>query len=483
MADIAAQRHDEHSRELASERAARVSIEAKHRALQEANERLETALAEAREMTRRASEAERRERFARERAEQLQHLTAALSVATTPEAVADAAIERAQMSFAHAAGVVVARRNDARDALELIRATDMPREVFEQWRYIPVSTEAPLTDVCRTGVPLFLESPADWAAKYPHLMSLIEQNPHRAQMVAPLIVAGRVVGALGIAFREPRTFNEDEREFVLSVAGQCAVALERARLYEAESHARTTAENANRAKGAFLAAMSHELRTPLNAIAGHVDLLLMKLYGPTTEQQDDALYRVKRAQQHLLSVIDDLLSFARLERGKVDFHLAPVRVREIVKDIAPMIGPQMSAKGLIYETRLPENDLEVIADRGKLAQILLNLLSNAVKFTPAGGRVELMASEDTSDDTERARYVAITVTDAGVGIPANKLQAVFDPFVQLDTSPASRHEGTGLGLAISRDLARGMGGDLTASSILGQSTTFTLVLPSGASRQ
>ena len=479
MGELLKQPPDEHSRELALERAARASIEAKHRSLEEANVGLHQALAEAREATARASDAERRERVARERAEQLQQLTAALSIAATSDAVAEAAIERAQIAFERAAGVVLGRRNDERGTLDLVRATDMSPEVFEQWRHIPLGTQAPLTDVCRSGTPIFLESPDDWKQRYPALMSVVEQNPHRAQMIAPLIVAGRSIGALGIAFRDERRFTEDEREFLLQVAGQCAVALERARLYEAESRARTMAENANRSKGDFLAAMSHELRTPLNAIAGHTDLLMMDLYGPISVEQRDALARVKRAQQHLLSVIDDLLSFARLERGKVDFHLTRVAVRDVLDDIAPMIGPQVAAKSLTYEASLPEADLVVTADRGKFAQIVLNLITNAVKFTPAGGRIKVEACNRDTESGHR-EFVEITVTDDGVGIPPEKLEAVFDPFVQLDTSPSHRHEGTGLGLAISRDLARGMGGDLSVRSVPGKSTTFTLSLPTAA---
>ncbi len=415
-------------------------------------------------------------RLERARAEQLQQLTAALSVAATPTDVADVVIDRTRLSINMITRVVVARRTTSGDLLELIRASDMPEEIFRAWRNIPLSAHAPLPDVVRQGTPMFLESAEHWNAIYPDLLPVLTETGHRAQMIAPLIVAGRCIGAMGVAFREPRVFTVEEREFLMSMAGQCAVALERARLYEAEKEARSAAEIANKAKGDFLAAMSHELRTPLNAIAGHVDLLTLEVYGPTNAQQQDALKRVKRAEQHLIGIIDDLLGFARLERGHVEFHLAPVPLREVFDDVAPMISPQMASKNLEYTVKLPAAQVEVIADRSKLLQIVLNLLTNAVKFTNPGGAVSLEVIELLVGNPTQKPAVEINVTDTGIGIPPDKLDAVFDPFVQLATDPANRRQGTGLGLAISRDLARGMGGELTARSTPGVGTTFTLSL-------
>jgi len=413
---------------------------------------------------------------ARLRALQLHLLTASLSVAATPADIASAVVDRVELSFPGVAGVVMARRSKLGDSLELMRARDMPPEIFEQWRSIPLSLRAPLSDAAREARPIFLESPADWHQHYPELVPLLEETGHKAQMVAPLLVASHSIGVMGVAFREPRQFSAADRELFLSVAAQCALALERARLFEAEKEARTAAEDANRAKGDFLASMSHELRTPLGAIAGHIDILALNLYGPTTPEQQDALRRVKRAQQHLLGIVYDLLSFARMERGRVEFVITPVKLREVIDDLGPMIAPQFTAADVEYTVDVADESIAVKADRGKLSQVLLNLLTNAVKFTPAGGRVSLTAIDLPASAADERPLVAITVTDSGIGIPADKLQAVFDPFVQLDTDPAKRHQGTGLGLAISRDLARGMGGDLTAESTPGVSTTFTLVL-------
>jgi signal transduction histidine kinase len=243
---------------------------------------------------------------------------------------------------------------------------------------------------------------------------------------------------------------------------------------EREHDARAAAEEANRAKASFLAAMSHELRTPLNAIAGHIDLLSLGIYGELRTEQREALSRIKRAEQHLLHLIDDLLNFARIESGRVEYHIERVELRDLINDVNPMIAPQIAAKKLNYAVEMSGEPMWVTADRAKLVQIILNLLSNAVKFTDSGGSVKVVYCEPEQDDSTES--VHLCVVDTGMGIPQEKLQAVFDPFVQLATSHSKRHEGTGLGLAISRDLARGMGGDIRATSEEGHGTTFMVVL-------
>jgi signal transduction histidine kinase len=216
--------------------------------------------------------------------------------------------------------------------------------------------------------------------------------------------------------------------------------------------------------------MSHELRTPLNAIGGYAELLEMGIRGPVTPEQREDLFRIQASQRHLLGLINEVLNYAKLETGTVSYDIGDVVVRESLVAAESLVAPQIRVKGLTLGTMDCAPGTIARADSEKLRQILVNLLSNAVKFTDSGGRVEMSCSADD----ERVRF---HIRDTGIGIPADKLHVIFDPFVQVRADLARRHEGTGLGLAISRDLARAMGGDLTAESTLRVGSTFTLVLP------
>jgi signal transduction histidine kinase len=242
----------------------------------------------------------------------------------------------------------------------------------------------------------------------------------------------------------------------------------------AAEEARSEAELASRAKGDFLATMSHELRTPLNAIAGHAQLLEMQIHGPITEAQRDTLLRVQRASQHLLGLINDVLNYSRLESGRVEYDMRPVPLSELVAQTLPMIEPQIASKRLTLETKL-DGEMKVWADAEKLEQVLLNLLSNAVKFTDSGGRITVETAE-RGDGTQPDGWAYVRVADTGRGIPTDKVEAVFEPFVQVRVGLRRDTEGTGLGLAISRDLTRGMGGELRLRSTPGVGSAFTVSL-------
>jgi signal transduction histidine kinase len=234
------------------------------------------------------------------------------------------------------------------------------------------------------------------------------------------------------------------------------------------------AEAANRAKASFLASMSHDVRTPLNAILGYVDLLEMGIRGPVTPGQMQDLRRIRASGTRLLALINDILSFARLEAGKIEIRLESVALAAAIHQLEASFLPQVSARGLTYRNDGCDPALLVRADPERMGQIVLNLVTNAFKFTDPGGEIEISCVAD-------GEYVAIRVRDTGRGIPADRLSTIFEPFVQVDrerTEQAS--QGVGLGLAISRELARAMGGELTVESAPGRGSCFTLDLPRAA---
>jgi signal transduction histidine kinase len=350
-------------------------------------------------------------------------------------------------------------------------------------RKYPPDLDAPtgVPNVLRTGKPELYPELSDEmisaSAVDAEYLRIIREVGIRSVILVPLIAHERTLGVLTlIAAESGRRYDEADLALAIELARRAALAVDNARLHRAELHARIAAERANRAKSDFLAVMSHELRTPLNAIAGHSQILEMGLHGPITTEQREALERIGRAQRHLLGLINNVLNLARIETGRVEYRVRPVLVSSVLVDLASLVQPQFAARDITLVSRLPDgttgSDLHVAVDREKLIQILTNLLGNAAKFTPARGTVELRLVE-----TDDRATVQIHVRDSGPGIPPDKLEVIFEPFVQLERSLTSPSEGAGLGLAISRDLARGMGGDLRAESVAGNGATLILTVP------
>ena len=272
--------------------------------------------------------------------------------------------------------------------------------------------------------------------------------------------------------------SEELTSSVEELQQQTAMAQE-ARAIAEESSVR--AEEANRAKSLFLTTMSHELRTPLNAIGGYVDLLALEIRGPLVETQREDLRRIKKSGQHLLSLINDILNLARIESGQLDLNIGNVSLAHVFENVDALVAPQFLAKGISYAYPKCDPSLRVRADSEKLQQILLNVLSNACKFTDEGGRVtvECEASGERRNGDEPT--VAISIRDTGRGIANDKLEQIFEPFVQIDRHLTGvSQQGVGLGLAISRHLARSMAGELVADSVPSVGTTFVLTLPRGS---
>jgi signal transduction histidine kinase len=318
------------------------------------------------------------------------------------------------------------------------------REVFPE--LVPQGVFDIIDRVYDTGVayrapaiPATFDTDADGASET-HYFNLVYQ---------PLLDAGGAVYAVALVATEVTE---------LVAARQAAEA------------ARQEAEAANRVKAEFLASMSHELRTPLNAIGGYVDLVEMGIHGPVTPAQREALGRVKMSQQHLLTLINDVLTFARVEAGRIDLDLREHAASGLLATIEPLVAPLAEARQIALSVGACDPALVLVADAERTRQILLNLVGNAIKFTQPGGRVQLECEQ-------RGGWVEIRVADDGPGIAPEKQQSIFDPFVQVERSFSNPREGVGLGLAISRDLARAMGGELGVTSVPGAGSTFVLQLP------
>lgn len=251
----------------------------------------------------------------------------------------------------------------------------------------------------------------------------------------------------------------------------------------AQKRAERALEEADRAKSEFLATVSHEIRTPLNAIIGYLDLLEMEIAGPLNGDQRAQVARTRDASRHLLSLINEVLDFSRLEAGQMQMRRELGWAAKVIDVAVAVTQPLADGKGIELRYRHAGGDCAYAGDPDRVRQLLINLLSNAIKFSEPGDRIEVTAQlADRPDiglaaEAASARWVCFRVRDHGIGIPSDQLERIFEPFIQVEATRTRTHGGTGLGLTISRRLARLMGGDLTVESAVGVGSVFTLWLP------
>lgn len=418
----------------------------------------------------------------------LQRITAALSESLTIAQVAKVVVTQGTASLGAAAGVI-ALLSHSDDILQIVQAVGYPQDIIDSWQQFHLDTPAPLSDTVRTGEAIFLENQTVFLAAYPDLQEMIARTPYQSWASIPLIIEGYPVGGMGLSFEQPRYFSDDDRNFMRSLAQQCAQAMERAYLYEAEQSARTAseaarsaAEAANRMKDEFLAIVSHELRTPLNSILGWAQLLRSRKFDPTkTAAAIETIERNARSQNQL---IEDILDVSRMLRGKLKLEIRSVDLVALIEAVIESGRPAATAKAIQVEFVVEIKIGAISGDWNRLQQVVWNLLSNAIKFTPAGGRVEIRLSaaekfldEDDSQSTATA-CVQIQVTDTGQGINPEFLPYVFEQFRQADSGTTRAYGGLGLGLAIARYLVELHGGKVWAESPgKGLGARFTVQLP------
>ena len=338
----------------------------------------------------------------------------------------------------------------------------------------PFGAPAMLRDARTTEISQDIEGILALTAGSPENLRILRQLGIGSFLTVPLVARNKLLGAITfISAERGYEYSPEDMQLAEDLAERGALALDNAQSYDLALALKQTAEAANRAKTAFLGAMSHELRTPLNAIGGYIELLDMGLRGPVTDQQHADFARVKTSQQHLVLLITEILTFARVGSGQVTYAVSDVKACDAMHQAIQLVEPLFGQKGLVFDGVSGDPTVTARADPDRVTQILVNLLSNAIKFTDTGGHIG--GHCDVKEDT-----VTLRISDTGIGIAADKHEAIFEPFIQVKEGLAGRESGVGLGLAISRDLARAMKGDLAVESALGKGARFTLSLPRAA---
>lgn len=362
-------------------------------------------------------------------------------------------------------------------------------DIRREFPKIDIHSPWPIVDATRSGMNVIVSDALEMERRYPHALPLAERVGIVATVFIPFKRQNITLGVLSVGFGQTHVPSSTEMTFLGSVADQCALAMERAKLFSTERRMRIVVEDAlarsaaaSSAKRVFLAEMSHELRTPLQAIDGYLQYLKSGKPGVITPAQHDAIDRIGRGHHRITRLVNEVLDLALIENGDQRLQMAPVPVWNAVHSAEALITPQHVAASIdviLDGADGPHASLQVFADYDRVHQILLNLLANAVNFTPPSGSIVVRAEPASSDEFGDS-YVDISVSDTGIGTPETHLESIFDPFVQVvglpSASPSNSRRGVGLGLTIIRQLARRMGGEFRVRSVISRGSTFILTL-------
>ena len=418
------------------------------------------------------------ERMARQRAERaadrtarLLAVTAALGRATTREAVAETALGEGIASVGAVAGGLGVLTNGGRE-IERLAMFGYPEEIVEGTRSVPIDALGPIATTARTGAAVWLETNAELFSRYPQLAAIPARRHYGAAVSVPLTVGGAVIGVMSLRFAEERPFDTASRDLIEAIAGQCAQALERARLYEAERAARAEAEEAVRARDRFLSIAAHELKTPVTALKGTAQLLLRRQargqLDPTRLARTLAILNTSATR--LAELTDDLLDVARIRTGHLPLAPRPTDLVALVREAMARASEQLGAtQRLILES--PGDPPAVAADAARVDQVLMNLLDNAMKYSPDGGAITVTVRAEAGGVVTRVR-------DEGIGVPAGAAETIFAPFGRAANAVAGSLPGMGLGLYICHNIIERHGGWIRAESDGEErGTTFSFWLP------
>lgn len=339
----------------------------------------------------------------------------------------------------------------------------------------------------------------------PCLVQFLEEINVRAKLVVPIVQKDTLWGLL-IAHQcdRPRTWQEREISLLQKVSNQLAIAIQQASLFDQlqqelgdrqQAQQQLTERNeqlaisnqelarATRLKDEFLANMSHELRTPLNAILGMTEGLEEGVFGDVSDGQIKALKTIERSGSHLLELINDILDVAKIESGQIELEYSVVNVDSLCQSSLAFIKQQAHKRRIQLHTKLPKNCPELTVDERRIRQVLINLLNNAVKFTPEEGSIHLdvkvvsPATTEKPDNPDIQGYLRIAITDTGIGISAENISKLFQPFIQIDSALNRQYQGTGLGLALVKRIVEMHGGKVSLTSEIGVGSCFMVDLP------
>jgi signal transduction histidine kinase/ActR/RegA family two-component response regulator len=301
-----------------------------------------------------------------------------------------------------------------------------------------------------------------------HLQLLFEDG-WRSVLAVPVLRGGQIIGAMVVRRKTPGEFTDEVKEFMETFASQSALAVFNARVFSELERKTAELQVASQHKSDFLASMSHELRTPLNAVIGFSEVLLERMFGDLNERQEEYLRDILNSGKHLLELLNEILDLSKVEAGRMELELAVFSLRGTIEHAIALVRERAALHSIAITLEMdPSLDL-IESDELRFKQVMLNLLSNAVKFTPNGGRVAVWA-------VRTGQRLAVTVTDSGIGIPAEDRERIFESFQQGQRGP-SREEGTGLGLTLCRRIVTLMGGTMSLQTEVGVGSTFGFTVP------
>ena len=400
---------------------------------------------------------------------QLQGITALLSGAFTTEDIGNIIVNHAE-SILDAQSGAIALLNKSGNLLELVTVSDYKKQELQAltpWEGFPLDAPIPLAEAARSRTPIWIESREMWQGHYPHLVEQLSTVDHHAWAMIPLVTNQQLIGVMGIAFSTPRSFNEEDRLFILTIAQQFAQALERTILYRTEREARRQAETADLLKLQFLAMISHELRTPLTSIKGFASTLLSTDVIWDDESQHSYLTIIDEEADKLTELIEQLLDVSRLAAGKLSVSLQSITLSTIINRMMPRLEVLTPKHNLIINV---SGDLPpTMADPERIMQVIGNLVDNATKFSPVHTSITVSACRIGSE-------LQVSVSDEGSGIPVEDRIRIFEAFRQLD-GVGRTTKGAGLGLAICKGIIDAHGGKIWVVESIGVGTVIAFTLP------